>query len=133
MEYLRSSLMCSYWMAKEIKKMHEDEKNLRLNKNEIAREFYDDETLKKIAQELTDAIRRNITIDFNVRSQAQATMRTIIRRLLKKYDYPPEQAKEALNIVMKQVELMCSNEAETYGEVEKGLPKAAEKEERYTY
>ncbi len=52
MEYLRSSLMCSYWMAKEIKKMHEDEKNLRLNKNEIAREFYDDETLKKIAQQV---------------------------------------------------------------------------------
>jgi type I restriction enzyme R subunit len=131
-------------MAKEIKKMHEDEKNLGLNKDEIAfyyalskdevaREFYDDETLKKIAQELTDAIRRNITIDFNVRSQAQATMRTIIRRLLKKYDYPPEQAKEALNIVMKQVELMCSNEAETYGEVEKDLPKAAEKEERYVF
>jgi len=124
--------------------MHEDEKNLGLNKDEIAfyyalskdevaREFYDDETLKKIAQELTDAIRRNITIDFNVRSQAQATMRTIIRRLLKKYDYPPEQAKEALNIVMKQVELMCSNEAETYGEVEKDLPKAAEKEERYVF
>jgi len=39
-------------MAKEIKKMHEDEKNLRLNKNEIAREFYDDEILKKIAQQV---------------------------------------------------------------------------------
>lgn len=115
-------------MAKDIKKMHEEEAKLGLNKDEIAfyyalskdevaKEFYDDETLKKIAQELTDAIRRNVTIDFNVRVQAQATMRKIIRRLLKKYDYPPEQAKEALEVVMKQVELMCSNEASTYDDI----------------
>ncbi len=76
--------------------------------------FYDDETLKKIAQELTDAIRRNVTVDFGVRKQAQATMRSVIRRLLKKYKYPPEQAKEALEIVMKQVELMCENEVVSY-------------------
>ena len=105
--------------------MHQEEENLGLNKDEIAfyyalakddvvKEFYNDETLKKIAQELTDAIRRNVTVDFNVRIQAQATMRKIIRRLLKKYDYPPDQAKEALETVMKQVELMCSNEASTY-------------------
>lgn len=114
-------------MAKEIKRMHEEEEKLGLNRDEIAfyyalskeetvRAFIDDETLKKIAQELTDAIRKNVTIDFNVRTQAQATMRTIIRRLLKKYDYPPEQAREALNIVMKQVELMCSNEAAVFEE-----------------
>ncbi|MCD2348248.1 type I restriction endonuclease subunit R [Clostridium guangxiense] len=112
-------------MAKEIKKMHEDEKKLGLNKDEIAfyyalskdeaaRAFYDDATLKKIAQELTDSIRKNVTIDFNVRVQAQATMRKIVRRLLKKYDYPPDEAKEALEVVMKQVELMCSNESSTY-------------------
>lgn len=103
--------------------MHEEEAELGLNRDEIAfyyalardgavRDFYDDETLKKIAQELTDAIRKNVTIDFNVRTQAQATMRSTIRRLLKKYKYPPEHALEALNIVMKQVELMCANEAE---------------------
>lgn len=110
-------------LAKEIKKMHEEEAELGLSKDEIAfyyalardgsvRDFYDDATLKKIAQELTDAIRKNVTIDFNVRVQAQATMRSTIRRLLKKYKYPPEYAIDALNIVMKQVELMCSNEAE---------------------
>ncbi|APC42627.1 DEAD/DEAH box helicase [Clostridium estertheticum subsp. estertheticum] len=114
-------------MAKEIKVMHQEEKKLGLNKEEIAfyyalskeeivRELMDDDTLKKIAQQLTDAIRRNITIDFNVRTQSQATMRTIIRRLLKKYDYPPEQAKEALKVVMKQVELMCSSEAQLVGD-----------------
>jgi len=130
-------------MAKEIKKMHEEEEKLGLNKDEIAfyyalakdevaREFYDDETLKKIAQELTDSIRRNVTIDFNVRSQAQATMRKTIRRLLKKYDYPPEQAMEALNVVMKQVELMCSNEALTYDQMI-DIPLAAEETNRYDY
>lgn len=41
-------------------------------------------------------------------------MRKIVRRLLKKYDYPPDEAKEALEVVMKQVELMCSNESATY-------------------
>ncbi len=128
-------------MAKEIKKMHEEEEELGLNKDEIAfyyalakdevaREFYDDETLKKIAQELTDSIRRNVTIDFNVRTQAQATMRKTIRRLLKKYDYPPEQAREALNVVMKQVELMCSNEASTYEQV-MDTPLAAEGRREY--
>lgn len=112
-------------MAHEIKKLHEEEAKLGLSKDEIAfyyalsrdeatKLFFDDDTLKKIAQELTDSIRKNVTIDFNVRVQAQATMRKTIRRLLKKYDYPPKQAKEALEIVMKQVELMCSNEASTY-------------------
>ncbi|TYQ15043.1 UNVERIFIED_CONTAM: type I restriction enzyme R subunit [Acetivibrio alkalicellulosi] len=128
-------------MAKEIRKMHEEEKELGLNKDEIAfyyalskddiaKEFYDDMTLKKIAQELTDAIRRNVTIDFNVRIQAQAAMRTTIRRLLKKYDYPPEQAKKALEIVMKQVELMCSREATTLDGI-MDLPRAAEGNKDY--
>ncbi|KXG42688.1 type I restriction endonuclease subunit R [Tepidibacillus decaturensis] len=130
-------------MAKEMKKMHEEEEKLGLNKDEIAfyyalskdevaREFYDDETLKKIAQELTDSIRRNVTIDFNVRTQAQATMRKIIRRLLKKYDYPPEQAMEALNVVMKQVDLMCSNEAFTYDQMI-DIPLAAEEKRQYEF
>ncbi|MDK2822013.1 MAG: type restriction enzyme subunit [Candidatus Petromonas sp.] len=107
-------------MAKEIKEMRDKEKDLGLNEDEIAfydaltaddivKEFMDDETLKKIAHELTIAIKNNITIDWSVRKSAQAGMRRIIKRLLKKYDYPPEQAKKALDIVMKQAELMCGN------------------------
>lgn len=112
-------------MASEIKRMHEEESRLGLNRDEIAfyyalakddavKEFIDDETLKKIAQELTESIRRNVSIDFNVRTQAQAAMRKTIRRLLKKYDYPPEEAKAAMETVMKQVELMCENEVESF-------------------
>ncbi len=107
-------------MAQEIKDMKDKEKDLGLNDDEIAfydaltaddiiKEVMDDETLKKIAHELTMSIRNNITIDWSVRKSAQAGMRRIIKRLLKKYDYPPEQAKHALEVVMRQAELMCGN------------------------
>ncbi|WP_346898790.1 type I restriction endonuclease subunit R [Clostridium sp. UBA7503] len=107
-------------MAQEIKAMKDKEKDLGLNDDEIAfydaltaddiiKEFMDDETLKKIAHELTMSIKNNITIDWSVRKSAQAGMRRIIKRLLKKYDYPPEQAKHALEVVMRQAELMCGN------------------------
>ncbi|RYM02944.1 type I restriction endonuclease subunit R [Sporolactobacillus sp. THM7-7] len=128
-------------LSKEMTKMHQEESKLGLNENEIAfyyalsdneaaRKFYDDDTLKKIAQELTDSIRRNVTVDFNVRVQAQAMMRRTIRRLLKKYNYPPDQAKEAMNTVMRQVEHMCSHEAPTFDGM-LGVERAAEDRERY--
>lgn len=62
-----------------------------------------------IAHELTFAIRRNISIDWSIRKSAQAGMRRIIKRLLKKYDYPPDKAKKALETVLRQAELMCGN------------------------
>lgn len=107
-------------MAHEIKKMKEQEANLGMNEDEIAfydaltadeivREFMEDEILKKIAHELTLAIRNNITIDWSIRKSAQATMRKIIKRLLRKYDYPPKQALQALKVVMRQAEKMCGN------------------------
>lgn len=107
-------------LAKEIKTMKSREEELGLSKDEIAfydaltyddvvTEFMDSKILKQIAQELTDAIRKNVTIDWSVRKSAQAGMRRIIKRLLKKYKYPPEQAKKALETVMRQAELMCGN------------------------
>ncbi len=114
-------------MAQEMKKAKEEEADLGLNEDEIAfydaltadevvKDFMEDEILKKIAQELTAAIRRNITVDWSIRKSAQAGMRRIIKRLLKKYDYPPEQAKKALKIVMKQAENMCGNVSREYVE-----------------
>lgn len=81
-----------------------------LTADDIVKEFMEDEILKKIARELTTAIRNNITIDWSVRKGARAGMRRIVKRLLRKYKYPPEQAKKALVIVMKQAEKMCSNQ-----------------------
>ncbi|MGQ4668998.1 DUF3387 domain-containing protein, partial [Metabacillus halosaccharovorans] len=107
-------------MAREMKKAREEEEDLGLNEDEIAfydaltsdeivKELMDDDVLKKIANELTAAIKRNISIDWHVRTSAQAGMRRIIKRLLKKYDYPPKQVKHALEVVMRQAELMCGN------------------------
>ena len=67
--------------------------------------FYDDETLIKITQELTDSLRRNRTIDWQKKESARANMRRIVKRLLKKYDYPPEEMKFALEKVIAQCEL----------------------------
>jgi len=107
-------------MAFDIKKMREQESELGLNDDEIAfydaltaddivKEIMEDETLKKIAQELTTAIRNNITVDWSVRKSARANMRRVIKRLLKKYDYPPNQAEKAMAIVMRQAEKMAGN------------------------
>ncbi|MGG7058963.1 type I restriction endonuclease subunit R [Clostridium tertium] len=107
-------------MAHEMKNMKTREQELGLNSDEIAfydaltdddavKEFMTDETLKLIAHELTIAIRRNVSIDWSIRKSAQAGMRKIIKRLLKKYDYPPNKSKKALETVLKQAELMCGN------------------------
>lgn len=126
-------------MANEIKQVKEHEANLGLTEDEIAfydalsddeavRAFYEDEILKKIAQELTAAIQNNVTIDRSIRKSAQAGMRKIIKRLLKKYKYPPEHQKKALVVVMKQAEKMCGNI--TYSN-NLNYAKVAEKESTY--
>jgi len=113
-------------MARDIKKMREENEALGLSEDEIAfydaltaddivKEIMEDEILKKIAHELTISIRNNITIDWSIRKSARASMRRVIKRLLKKYNYPPEQAKQALLIVMRQAEKMAGN---IYSEVE---------------
>lgn len=126
-------------MANEMKKDVENEKDLGMNRDEAAfyyaltaddavKQFMKDDVLKKIAHELTATIRKNITIDWSIRKSAQAGMRRIIKRLLKKYDYPPKQAKSALKTVMKQAELMCGNvESHEYS----GYGKVAEDEGYY--
>ena len=73
-------------------------------------DFYDDETLIKITQELTDSLRRNRTIDWQKKESARAKMKTIVKRLLKKYDYPPEEMKSALDKVIAQCELWADAE-----------------------
>lgn len=107
-------------MAKDMKVARREEEDLGLDEDEIAfydaltsesvvKELMEDEVLLKIANELTQAIRRNMTIDWHVRKSARAGMRRIIKRLLRKYDYPPDQAKKALETVMHQAELMAEH------------------------
>jgi len=78
--------------------------------NESAKEVLGDEILRQIAMELTKSIRNSMTVDWNLRDSVRARMRMQIRRLLKKYDYPPDQEENAVETVMEQAELMCSNE-----------------------
>ena len=124
-------------LAHELKHMKDQQKNSGLSDDEIAfydaltadnivKEFMEDETLKKIAKELTRAIQRNISIDWSVRKSAQAGMRKIIKRLLKYYDYPPQHAKKALETVMRQAEKMCINQMDFVL-----LERAAEGEDEY--
>ena len=68
------------------------------------KKFYTDETLKQIAIELTDIVRRSRTIDWERKESTRAKMRLAVKRLLKKYKYPPEDEEEALDIVIRQAE-----------------------------
>lgn len=104
-----------------------------LTDDEIVREVMSDEILKKIAQELSDTIRKQVNVDYNVRANLQAGMRNTIKRLLKKYDYPPKQARHALEIVMRQTELMSEQISfeKAMEERFESSDKVAEKEEDY--
>jgi type I restriction enzyme R subunit len=66
----------------------------------------EDETLKKIAQELTQSLRKNITVDWSERESVRAGLRLMVKRILKKYKYPPDQEQEAVKLVLEQVEAL---------------------------
>lgn len=104
-------------LAKNIDKAAAEGEALGLNADEIA--FYDalashdtakdvlgDEKLRAIAHELTKAIKKNMSVDWHKRESAQAKMRVTVRRLLKKYGYPPDLQKIAVDNVVEQAELM---------------------------
>jgi len=107
-------------MAKDFESMENEGNNLgltndekafydALTKDDIVKELMkDDKILIKIAQDLSDTIRKSVTVDWQVKESARAHMRKVIKRLLKKHGYPPSKSKEAVDIVIKQVELMCS-------------------------
>ena len=76
-----------------------------LTKPQAVKDFYKNEELINMTKELTDSLRRNKTIDWQKKESARAIMRRIIKRLLKKYNYPPEETQDALQTVMTQCEL----------------------------
>ena len=86
-----------------------------LSKPEAVKKFYTDDTLIQLTKELTDQLRRNRTVDWDRRESARAHMRMLVKRLLKKYKYPPDEAKGALETVMRQCELWVDT---TEGEYE---------------
>jgi type I site-specific restriction-modification system R (restriction) subunit len=68
-----------------------------------------DETLKTIAQELVAAVRRSVTIDWTVRENARAQIRVMVKRILRKYGYPPDKQEKATQTVLEQAEVLCKD------------------------
>ena len=103
-------------LAQKIKESDEEGEKLGLTSEELAfynaialpeniHDFYNNEELVAITQELTEALRRNRTIDWQKKESARANMRRIVKRLLRKYDYPPKELDGALTKVIAQCEL----------------------------
>lgn len=76
-----------------------------LTKPEAVKDFYENEQLLAMTKELADMLRRNRTIDWQKKESARAGMRKMIKRLLKKYDYPPEGREDAVTTILRQCEL----------------------------
>ena len=101
-------------LAKEMKAATKRGEKLKLTEDELA--FYDpfgtndsavkvlgDETLRKIAQELTISIRNSITVDWTIRESVKARLRIMVKRLLSKYGYPPDKQAAATETVLKDI------------------------------
>lgn len=80
-----------------------------LTKPQAVKDFYQNEELIAMTKELTETLRVNKTVDWQKKESARAKMRKIIKRLLKKYKYPPEGQEDALQTVMAQCELWTDN------------------------
>ena len=74
--------------------------------NESAVRELSDETLKKIAHELTENLRQNITVDWSARESVRARLRLMVKRILRKYKYPPDQQDSAVELVLRQAEAL---------------------------
>ena len=81
-----------------------------LSTPEGVRQAYSNEEFVALTRELTDVLHRNRTIDWNRKDSARARMRVMVKRLLKKYKYPPEGAKKALETVMRQCDHWADDE-----------------------
>lgn len=108
-------------MAHEMMRERDEGERLGLTKEELAfydaltkpqavRDFYTNDQLVAMTHELTDALRKNATIDWQEKKTARAGMRRAIKRLLKKYKYPPDEEREALDTVMAQCETWADNQ-----------------------
>ena len=78
-----------------------------LASNDSAVQVLGDETLKKIAQELVDRVRKSVTVDWSKRENARAQLRVLVKRILRKYGYPPDKQEQATELVLEQTEVLC--------------------------
>lgn len=107
-------------MAKQIRDAHKAGDQLGLSEDELAfydaltkpqaiKDFYENDELIAITKELTEALRKNRTIDWQKRDSERAKMRMMIKKLLKQHRYPPKGMEDAVQTVMTQCELWTDN------------------------
>ncbi|MBU0532647.1 type I restriction endonuclease subunit R [Candidatus Micrarchaeota archaeon] len=107
-------------LAKDIREADKRGEELGLSSDEIA--FYDalevndsavkvlgDETLRTIARELVKMVKANASIDWTLRENVKAAMRVAVKRILRKYGYPPDKQESATQTVIKQAELLADS------------------------
>ena len=106
--------------AEEIAELHKQGEQLGLTQEEMAfydaltkpenvKDFYENDQLIAMTRELTEMLRKNRTIDWQKKETARAGMRKMVKRLLKKYKYPPEKCADAIEIVISQCEMWIDN------------------------
>ena len=109
--------------AQEIAELHQQGEKLGLSQEEMAfydaltkpeniKDFYENEELIAMTRELTEMLRKNRTIDWQKKETARAGMRKMVKRLLKKYKYPPEQYENAIETVISQCEMWTDETSE---------------------
>jgi type I restriction enzyme R subunit len=104
-------------LAKDMRAAHARGESLRLTEEELA--FYDaletndsavkvlgDEILRTIAQELVRTVRENVKIDWTLRENVRAQLRVLVKRILRKYGYPPDKQEKATETVLEQAALL---------------------------
>ncbi len=104
-------------LAKEMREANQRGEDLGLTEDEVA--FYDaletndsavrvlgERTLKTIARELVAGVRKNVTIDWTIRENVRANLRVIVKRILRKYGYPPDKQEKATQTVLEQAEVL---------------------------
>jgi type I restriction enzyme R subunit len=107
-------------LAGEMREAQKRGEVLNLSEDEIA--FYDalevndsavkvlgDETLKEIARNLVETVRSNVTIDWTVRETVRAKLRVMVKRILRKYGYPPDKQEKATRTVLEQAEMIAAD------------------------
>ena len=77
-----------------------------LETNDSAVKVLGEPTLRRIAQELVRTVRANVTVDWAVRENVRAQLRVLVKRILRKYGYPPDKQEKATLTVLEQAEVL---------------------------
>ena len=106
-------------LAKDLRQAEQRGEQLGLSEDELA--FYDaletndsavkvlgEPTLRDIARELADTVRKNVTIDWTVRDNVRAQLRVLVKRILRKHGYPPDKQEKATRTVLEQAEVLSA-------------------------